>query len=573
MREKKNQERDILRMDEKMSYFRFFSACTVLLFTIIIQSCTKDDANVLPEADPLKAAGITEIFPANLADSVVVNPMVTVTFKVGTAPSEITASTITVKQGLNSIPGTMTFKDNTAVFTTEADLNPDKEYSATIKKSVKGSSGSEETKEYSWKFKTGKHHGDNTLAVASVVPLNSSTAIAVTFQPTVTFNSELTPSMINSFTYDLYRGSSHIEGKVSFSGSTATFKPAVNFTANTVYTGKVKIHSRWHDDHLSDHNYTWSFTTANAGSGVTDNDVTPPVISSVVPVNSATAVPVNNKVTAVFSEAMNPLTINATTFTLKQNTTVVQGTITYSGNTATFTPAGSFAPSLTYSATISTGAKDVAGNALASNYIWSFTTAASTADVTAPTVLSVQPANGATSIAVNSKVTATFNEAMNASTITSSSFTLMQGTTSIAGSVSYSGTTATFTPTGVLTGNKVYTATITTAAKDVAGNALTSNYSWSFTTVATTPPVTGLSFATDVVPALNVCNVCHVHSWTTSSVASTFYTNLVSSGYVNAASYTTSKLYTKMNAGHPSSSMSADMTKIITWMSQGSKNN
>lgn len=90
-----------------------------------------------------------------------------------------------------------------------------------------------------------------------------------------------------------------------------------------------------------------------------------------------------------------------------------------------------------------------------------------------------------------------------------------------------------------------------------------------------TPPVDGLSFASDVVPVLTTCNACHVHDWTTSSVASTFYTNLVNDGYVKTTAYTTSSLYTKMNGGHPGtgSMPKATTDKIITWMQEGSKNN
>ena len=75
---------------------------------------------------------------------------------------------------------------------------------------------------------------------------------------------------------------------------------------------------------------------------------------------------------------MDPLTINTSTFTLKQGTTAVSGTVAYSGTTATFTPSNVLAPSITYTATITTGAKDLAGNALAANTVWSFTTAGAT---------------------------------------------------------------------------------------------------------------------------------------------------------------------------------------------------
>jgi hypothetical protein len=53
----------------------------------------------------------------------------------------------------------------------------------------------------------------------------------------------------------------------------------------------------------------------------------------------------------------------------------------------------------------------------------------------------------------------------------------------VTGVVSYAGTTATFNPAANLLGSTLYTATITTGAEDVAGNALAANHSWTFTTV------------------------------------------------------------------------------------------
>jgi len=58
----------------------------------------------------------------------------------------------------------------------------------------------------------------------------------------------------------------------------------------------------------------------------------------------------------------------------------------------------------------------------------------------------------------------------------------MQGATLIPGTVTYLGVTAAFVPTTALAYNTVYTATITTGAKDLAGNAMAANYQWSFET-------------------------------------------------------------------------------------------
>ncbi len=162
--------------------------------------------------------------------------------------------------------------------------------------------------------------------------------------------------------------------------------------------------------------------------------------------------------------------------------TAVTGAVAYVGKTATFTPTSNFPASTLFTATITTGAEDLAGNALTSNKVWTFTTGAA-ADTTAPTVTLTDPVNGAINVALSKSVQATFSEAMDPTKITTTTFTLTQGTTSVLGTVTYAGLVATFTPTSNFATNTEYTATITTGAKDLAGNALASNKVWSFTTI------------------------------------------------------------------------------------------
>jgi hypothetical protein len=208
-----------------------------------------------------------------------------------------------------------------------------------------------------------------------------------------------------------------------------------------------------------------------------------PTVVSTDPASAATNVVLNKRVSASFSTAMTPSTLNATTFTLKAGSAAVAGAVTYVGVTATFTPSAALASNTLYTALISTGAKDLAGTPMAAPYTWTFTTG-STLDAVAPTVTSTDPADLATNVAVTKHPAATFSEPMDPTTITASTFTLKQGTTSIPGTVSYAaaGTTATFVPTSPLTVNTVYTATITAGVTDTAGNHMASDHVWSFTT-------------------------------------------------------------------------------------------
>ncbi len=106
------------------------------------------------------------------------------------------------------------------------------------------------------------------------------------------------------------------------------------------------------------------------------NGTNPTVVSSNVQ-NNATGVPLNNAIAVTFSESMDPATITASTFTVKQGATPVPGTVTYAGTTATFHPQAALAANTMYTATVTTGVKDMTGAALASPVVWSFTTGAS----------------------------------------------------------------------------------------------------------------------------------------------------------------------------------------------------
>jgi hypothetical protein len=115
--------------------------------------------------------------------------------------------------------------------------------------------------------------------------------------------------------------------------------------------------------------------TVNAGP-----DVTPPLVTSVSPVNGAIDINTGTTLDVVFNEAMNSSTITSSTIELRSGSTVVSATVTYNTTSlsATLTPSSPLSPSTIYTATVKGGAsgvKDAAGNALASDYTWSFTTA------------------------------------------------------------------------------------------------------------------------------------------------------------------------------------------------------
>jgi len=103
-----------------------------------------------------------------------------------------------------------------------------------------------------------------------------------------------------------------------------------------------------------------------------------------------------------------------------------------------------------------------------------------------PVIISTSPVDGATSVSTSTTVSATFNMAMDSSTLTNANYFLNEGSlqTPRNGTVAYNSSTktATFTPSSALNPDTFYTATITTSVKSDRGNALCFTKTWSFTT-------------------------------------------------------------------------------------------
>lgn len=222
-----------------------------------------------------------------------------------------------------------------------------------------------------------------------------------------------------------------------------------------------------------------------------------PAVTLTLPAAGAVNVALDASMTATFDKDMDRSTITLTSMTLTgPGATAVPGLVSYdaAARKATFlpiTPSGVLLANTTYTATITTAVKDIAGTALASNFVWAFTT---TDDTVAPTITAVNPIAPTSTACLQKVINATFSEAMDPATLRSSTpgalgtFTIRQTVTGsdVAGIVAYDvpSRVATFAASSDLLPNINYTATITTAARDLAGNPLASNKVWNFTTTA-----------------------------------------------------------------------------------------
>ena len=109
-----------------------------------------------------------------------------------------------------------------------------------------------------------------------------------------------------------------------------------------------------------------------------------PTVTSTNPLNRDTDVAVNAQVTATLSTPMNPTTLTDMTFTLRHDAGFVSAVVTYSGSTAILTPAVNLPAGLELTATVSSGARSLAGLALEAPFVWSFVTGSNTARGPAP---------------------------------------------------------------------------------------------------------------------------------------------------------------------------------------------
>jgi hypothetical protein len=242
---------------------------------------------------------------------------------------------------------------------------------------------------------------------------------------------------------------------------------------------------------------------------------THPTVSSTSPAASTpavTGVATTTDVSATFNRPMAASTV-ISAFTLACPAAApVSATVTYDTptRTATLTPASALPVNAVCQAMISTAATDTNGVALAAPFNWTFSTAASS-DVTRPTVTLTLPADAASGVPTNTRITAAFSEDMAASSVDASTFKVTDTTlgTPVNGTVTYTvaSRTATFTPSTMpLASGDLFTARITAAATDLAGNGLAGNLAalpaasdhvWTFTTASTTdviaPTVTSTS--------------------------------------------------------------------------------
>jgi len=315
--------------------------------------------------------------------------------------------------------------------------------------------------------------------VIATSPFGGETGVSPYTSIYVTFSESVEPTTVNesNFIVRTFSGN-QISGTISLSesGTYATFTSSASFAANGTYIATLTTGIADLSGKSLSEDYVWSFET---GEGDTE---APMVINSFPSDGSMTAL-LNTTINASFSENMDHSTITTNTFIVLDATdNRVDGSVSTSSydsiDVTTFTPDNPLEPTSLYTVTIVAAVADSAGNVLENDYTWGFTTM--TPDTTPPTVTSTSPSSDETGSAIDGSLFVEFNEEMDTTTITSSTFLLEDSIGEKLIGYVYNGDT--FKPAANLALSETYAATITTGATDLSGNPMVQPYSWSFTT-------------------------------------------------------------------------------------------
>lgn len=447
-------------------------------------------------ADPVGAPSVTDQTPLAGATGVSVNSTVRATFDRDMDPATLTTGTFTLTPaGGSPVTATVGYDGATdvATLTPSSPLLGNVVYTVRLKGGASGvaSWGGSLAGDVTWTFTTG---AGTPPTVSSTTPAANATGVSQSASVTATFDRALDATTVTATSFTLKAGATSVGAAVSYNSATrtATLTPNSGLSASTTYTATLTTAIKGADGTPLANTVTWTFTT---GAALT--------ITNRAPAPLATGVSPQAVVRVGFSRAVDAATLTAANVSLKNPLGVaVPATITYDAATATATlaPTSALGLSTTYTAAVTTGVKAADGSPLSAGSSWTFTTAL--VAPAAPSVTASTPPAGATGVAVGTTVTATFSRAMDPGSITNSTFTLKNASgATIAANVTYSGATATLTPTALLNGATTYTATLTTAVRASDGTPLSSTVSWSFRTAdcpcslmsTLSPSLTGLA--------------------------------------------------------------------------------
>ena len=310
----------------------------------------------------------------------------------------------------------------------------------------------------------------NPPSIDSVYPADGAIDVSRSGVTYAIFNRAMDkPTAEGAFSLKRSSDGAPVSGSFVWYGNALIFVPNAALAAGTQYTASISTAAKDLAGNPLAVAKSWQFTTTN-----------PPSIDSVYPADGAIDVSRSGVTYAIFNRAMDKPTAEAA-FSLKRSSdgAPVSGSFVWYGNALIFVPNAALAAGTQYTASISTAAKDLAGNPLAVAKTWQFTT------TNPPSIDSVYPADGAIDVSRSGVTYAIFNRAMDKPTA-EAAFSLKRSSDGapVSGSFVWYGNALIFVPNAALAAGTQYTASVSTAAKDLGGNPLANPVTWSYTTGA-----------------------------------------------------------------------------------------
>ena len=325
-------------------------------------------------------------------------------------------------------------------------------------------------------FTTGNEPDLVAPVVVRTTPFDGETDVPVNALISAEYNEPIDPSSLDSSSFYL---SDHVTGQrmagtrsVSSNGRIVSFVPDAPLAVGrgyTLYLYPVR-------DMAGNVVYTgFSFTTSFV------SDTVAPQVVGISPADGLTGLPTNLHLVVVFDEPIQALGVDQISLSAGAVDVLVGRSLSNGNRMLTLTPHLPLAPSSVHTLTIGI-VKDLAGNPLSATQTTLFTTGTGV-DLTAPTVIRTDPANGATGVPTNAVLQMEFSERMNPFSFTDKTFYLYHSNTGArpAGTITVSadGLMATFTPSAPLSASTSYTL-YAYGVSDLTGQVV--YYAFSFTT-------------------------------------------------------------------------------------------
>lgn len=448
---------------------------------------------------------VSNTSPQNGANDVSLNQSIEIQFTVAMDIMSLQNIEVVYATDVESaIDGFIAYANKTMLFIPAKSWRAQKTVQVSLKNTLQNLSGKKLDSDYAFSFKTGTTHDKTSPQVISQSNIIASNSVI-----SVMFDEAMDPSQFIGRSVQLREGGTALASLVNYYNQSVIIKPIKSLLPQVEY--ELVIADNVTDlagNSISSQALQMSFLT-----GIGRDDIPPVIFDDYSPRADEVNVNVTAKVVVEFDELLNPLTVHTQNFELRhvENREAVAGMVSFinddqpNESAIEFKPLERLQAAATYLVTI-TGMEDLAGNRLAEDFAWQFTT---NIDTKAPKINTTSPSAEDDKISIAlAHVLVEFDEPLDSNTVNQATVSVATVVTQVLldGSVDYDSNNNsvkfTFAAGSDLEYDTKYVVTLSSNMTDVAGNPIEA-LSWYFTTNDghVSPQVM------EVLPAVDATNV------------------------------------------------------------------